>query len=61
MICGYGTGVKQLRVCNSSSSIATNGVTQYIPPTQGYFVRAATSEILGTSNAVNLLAEQVTG
>jgi hypothetical protein len=28
--------------------------TQYIPPTQGYFVRAATSGNIGTSNAVRV-------
>jgi hypothetical protein len=46
-------------VCNSSSSIATNGVTQYIP-TQGYFVRAAT-RILVHQMRYELIAEQVTG
>ncbi|CAM4175702.1 T9SS type A sorting domain-containing protein [Flavobacterium weaverense] len=39
-------------VYNSLSSAGTNGVTQYIAPTQGYFVRAATSGNIGTSNAV---------
>ena len=39
-------------VYNSLSSAGTNGVTQYIAPTQGYFVRAATSGNIGTSNSV---------
>jgi hypothetical protein len=50
MICGYGTA--QIIGFVIPSSIATNGA-QYIPPTQGYFVRAQPWKYC-TSNAVRV-------
>jgi hypothetical protein len=38
-------------VYNSTGTIGTNGVTQYIAPTQGYFVRAASSGTVSLTNA----------
>jgi len=40
--------------CNSNSGSGTNGVTSYIAPMQGYFVRAASAGNLVTGNAVRL-------
>lgn len=41
-------------VYNSLGDAGTNGVTQFIPPTQGYFVRAASNGNITTSNAVRV-------
>ena len=41
-------------VYNSNGNEGTNGVTQYISPTQGYFVRAESNGNLGTTNDVRV-------
>ena len=41
-------------VYNSIGDVGTNGVTQYIAPTQGYFVRAASNGSIGLSNAIRV-------
>lgn len=44
-------------LCNSANDvdpIFTNGVTQYIPPMQGFFVRAASNGNLGMSNLIRV-------
>jgi len=41
-------------VYNSNGTQGTNGVTQFIPPTQGYFVRAASNGKLKTTNVVRV-------
>ncbi|MGO4822579.1 MULTISPECIES: LamG-like jellyroll fold domain-containing protein [unclassified Flavobacterium] len=41
-------------VFNSSGSVGTNGVTQFIPPMQGYFVRAATIGNISMNNQVRV-------
>ena len=43
-------------VCNSTpGSLGTNGVTRYIPPTQGYFVHASTGGNLTVDNPARVL------
>ncbi|MCX6268441.1 MAG: hypothetical protein NTW16_13950 [Bacteroidetes bacterium] len=45
-------------VCNSSSgSIGTNGITRYIAPMQGYFVRASGAGSLVSDNPVRVLED----
>ncbi|WP_366186375.1 ice-binding family protein [Flavobacterium ovatum] len=41
-------------VYNSLGTTGTNSVTQYIPPTQGFFVRASTEGSVAMSNAVRV-------
>ncbi len=41
-------------VFNSAGNLGTNGVTQYIAPTQGYFVRAASNGTIGMSNTTRV-------
>ncbi|MFT6843608.1 MAG: hypothetical protein ACJASR_002392, partial [Psychroserpens sp.] len=41
-------------VFNSAGNVGTNGVTQYIAPSQGYFVRAVTNGDISMSNLVRI-------
>jgi hypothetical protein len=41
-------------VLNSIVGVGTNGVSQYIAPTQGYFVRASSNGTIGISNATRV-------
>jgi hypothetical protein len=41
-------------VYNSVGDLGTNGVTQYIAPTQGYFVRAASNGNISMSNTIRV-------
>jgi hypothetical protein len=41
-------------ICNSATGIGTNGITRYIAPMQGYFVKAASSGNLGIDNSVRV-------
>jgi hypothetical protein len=42
-------------VINSSGGTGTNGVTRYIAPTQGFFVKAAVNSNLGFTNALRVV------
>jgi hypothetical protein len=41
-------------VCNSYGGSGTNGITQFIPPMQGFFVRASAAGSLGFSNTLRV-------
>lgn len=41
-------------VCNSASGSGTNGISRYIAPMQGFFVRAANAGSISTTNAVRV-------
>ncbi len=50
----YNKAAGNYGVCNSFSGSGTNGVTRYIAPMQGFFVRAASAANLGMNNAIRV-------
>ncbi|MFL3661353.1 MAG: hypothetical protein ACI6PN_06340 [Polaribacter sp.] len=50
----WNPAVNNYGVYNSSANSGTNGVTQYIAPTQGYFVRTAANGAITMSNATQV-------